>query len=300
MTCETQKRNLYGNDCSGRVVDEITQCLFIPLKKSDGTEQTWADLGAFTTWIQGTAQADLELFPTQDELQDFTPESSEATFQEFKNGTRRRLSSGAKTYTLVDTGASTRTHDAYEDLGENDLGVIVIGANGNFMIREKSDGTLAPIPINKGSLSPDYMPSDGAENGQQVTFSFTFSKKIREGEKRTVSQEELGFNLLGYVKPWIDVNVEYSSPTATSVSVYVYMDVEGLKEKTPLTGLLLADFNKLVIVGGADVSITDATEGTEGNYVLTYASQSSVTMKLDAAKDKYNFAIANAQTFDIS
>jgi hypothetical protein len=302
--CTTSKRNLAGNSCPDRVVDEIRQVLFIPLKKEDGTLQEWADLAAFKTWLDGTAQADLELFPSSYDLQDFAFENAESIYQDFKNGERRRLSRGARTYTFLDANGSTATHDAYEDLGSNDIGVVLIGANGNFNIREMSDGSIRPLTITKESLSPDFMPSDGAENGQQVMFSFSLSKTMRVSEMKSVHADEFGASLLGYVVPWLDIDVEFVDSVTPATQVYCAVNVidEGLKEKSPVSGLVLADFVRFQVIGGAPVPFSDVTESSSvpGFYTLTYPSQSNVTVELRGAKDGYNWAIANSRQYVIS
>ena len=176
--------------------------------------------------------------------------------------------------------------------GEN--GVFLHDLKGNFTyMTDKATGLkVRPIPIISRSIkAPLQLPDQN--NVLKNMFGFVFDPTMDFALMRTIKAADLDFNR-DDLYALQDVNGSSWTAGQTQTTVTLKNDY-GVK----ITGLVLADFAAYNVTDSGAVTITGATETSDGVYQLDYASQDvSDVMYFDVTKAGFDGAnlVADTQT----
>ncbi|NIP61650.1 MAG: hypothetical protein GWN01_08585 [Nitrosopumilaceae archaeon] len=283
MGCEI--KDLKGVSSCGVKLGEVDQVIFfegVPEFDSIQAVKLYIDLG-------------VGVYPTFDQLENYTPEQAEPNMFEFPSGRSEYIKAGVTSLSLFDKSASEATFGAYETLNKREMSYILIDKQSNFQVANK--GTkITPVPMAKGTLKPQFVNGNGVDAVQGVTFTFNRGN-VKPADVAVVSAEQAGFQILGLYEPLMQAGVVYGDVTDTTAKVFLYEVNEGVSIENGITGVTVGDLT--LTANGASVTPTsfDAASEGDGWYDLVYPSQTTGNkMLLDVDVDGYNWnTVANTQ-----
>lgn len=285
----TNPINNTGTDCQP-LMEVITKLIFVRMIDDSGT-RNFIDLTAtlndayFTAALNNTDYSQ-RWFPTP-AIKNVENNREAPIYENFNDGTKLFIREGVRSFTgkIIGSDGSPITKAMMDSFRCSNMGVYAIDRLGNLIGIISSDGTqMFPIELDQQSINGQFNFSTDT-TGQATTISFDFSQNVNDSCLRMIAASEItAATSLKDLRGLLDIYVDYTSPTATSVVVTISKKWGTAKNPTKVTGLVVGDFASSVtgttsrlrnVTDGADVTITGVTESTtnKGTYTLTYASQ---------------------------
>jgi hypothetical protein len=153
-----------------------------------------------------------------------------------------------------------------------DFGVYVVDVNGN-LIGSQENGFLYPIPVDNPSWDPRFMFATDSTT-QKIMLGFDFDRLFDDSTMYMITPDEAGVNF-GSLKGLIDVNLDETAHTTSSVTVEAAFDYGTAYNKILFKGAVAADFSVYNNTTAAAVTISSCVEGPDGTYVLSYSAQTA-------------------------
>ena len=250
---------------------KTTGVLFVPLFANDGTRNK-IDMSTainMTTHIQN-ADKSKRFYPIQD-LKDVELPVADAKFKTYKDGAKRKLADGIRSFKATMPEASSVLIGKLQGVSCSKFGVYLIDIDGQ--LRGIKSGTdLYPVEI--GGFNAMFKDAtDDEVNEGMIEFDFDILLKV--AQFWILSTTDLGVNP-NELSGLIDANLVEVSSGATSTVLNISSDFgSGLATNpAPIVGLVTADFYAYNETDLAVLSVTVAESTTiDGQYTLTYTSQ---------------------------
>lgn len=293
--------NIVGCECSGEKKNTgylgqqlfgIKQMFFIvPILAADGTRNsldlTESDLGTELLGKVNHSDPTKRWYPIQ-EMEQFTPAQEDTQFETANSGLSYFLRKGIKSEAFELWGQSAQFFSRIKEICY-DFGIIGVDNCGNVRgYKETPTSTvLYPRPVNAQSWDAKFMDrTDAAVSRIMVGFQF---KRIDDHAKLwLVPSSAFGSNNPLELKGMVDVNLEATPVTSTTVTVQVNGLFGNALQLIPIKGLVAVDFSTTNLTAGGAVTIDTVVESssTDGEYLITFdsAPTTSDVLKIDAFK----------------
>lgn len=267
---------------------KTTGVLFVPLFANDGTRNkidmsTAIDMTAHVQHIDKSKR----FYPIQD-LKDVELPVADAKFKTYKDGAKRKLADGIRSFKATMPEASSVLIGKLQGVSCSKFGVYLIDIDGQ--LRGIKDGTnLYPVEI--GGFNAMFKDAtDDEVNEGMIEFDFDILLKV--AQFWILSTTDLGVNP-NELSGLVDANLTEVSSGATSTVLNISSDFGSgvATNPAPIVGLVTADFSGYNDTDSASVSLTVAESTTiDGQYTITYTSQT--------VADKVTFKVLPASGFE--
>lgn len=259
---------------------KTTGVLFVPLFANDGTRNkidmsTTIDMTAHIQHIDKSKR----FYPIQD-LKDVELPVADAKFKTYKDGAKRKLADGIRSFKATMPEASSVLIGKLQGVSCSKFGVYLIDIDGQ--LRGIKSGTdLYPVEI--GGFNAMFKDAtDDEVNEGMIEFDFDILLKV--AQFWILSATDLGVNP-NELSGLVDANLTVGTITSTGVSISVNSDYGSGKATTmvaPIVGLTSANWSLTRTDTNADVPLTSVTEGADGVYALVYSAITGSTVPLRA------------------
>lgn len=250
---------------------KTTGVLFVPLFANDGTRNkidmsTTIDMTAHIQNIDKSKR----FYPIQD-LKDVELPVADAKFKTYKDGAKRKLADGIRSFKATMPEASSVLIGKLQGVSCSKFGVYLIDIDGQLR-GIKSGTNLYPVEI--GGFNAMFKDAtDDEVNEGMIEFDFDILLKV--AQFWILSATDLGVNP-NELSGLVDANLTEVSSGATSTVLNISSDFGSgvATNPAPIVGLVTADFSAYNDTDLASVTLTVAESTTvDGQYTLTYTSQ---------------------------
>lgn len=255
---------------------KTTGVLFVPLFANDGTRNkidmsTTIDMTAHIQHIDKSKR----FYPIQD-LKDVELPVADAKFKTYKDGAKRKLADGIRSFKATMPEASSVLIGKLQGVSCSKFGVYLIDIDGQ--LRGIKSGTdLYPVEI--GGFNAMFKDAtDDEVNEGMIEFDFDILLKV--SQFWILSTTDLGVNP-NELSGLVDANLTEVSSGATSTVLNISSDFGSgvATNPAPIVGLVTADFSAYNDTDSASVTLTVAESTTvDGEYTLTYTSQTALDL----------------------
>lgn len=255
---------------------KTTGVLFVPLFANDGTRNkidmsTTIDMTAHIQHIDKSKR----FYPIQD-LKDVELPVADAKFKTYKDGAKRKLADGIRSFKATMPEASSVLIGKLQGVSCSKFGVYLIDIDGQ--LRGIKSGTdLYPVEI--GGFNAMFKDAtDDEVNEGMIEFDFDILLKV--AQFWILSATDLGVNP-NELSGLVDANLTEVSSGATSTVLNISSDFGSgvATNPAPIVGLVTADFSAYNDTDSASVTLTVAESTTvDGEYTLTYTSQTALDL----------------------
>lgn len=250
---------------------KTTGMFLVPLFANDGTRNS-IDMSTTISLSAKLNNADKSkrFYPIQD-LKDVELPVADTRFKTYKDGTKRKLADGVRSFKATMPEASSVLIGKLQGVSCEKFGVYLFDIDGQ--LRGLKDGTLL-YPVEIGGFDAIFKDAtDDEVNEGMIQFDFDILLKI--AKFWILSTTDLGVNP-NETSGLIDANLVEVSSGATSTVLNISSDFgSGLATNpAPIVGLVTADFYAYNETDLAVLSVTVAESTTiDGQYTLTYIAQ---------------------------
>ena len=274
--------------------------IFTPTYKDDGTRNKIAagdTLNAAYVTGKLNDSEDERWYPTPN-IENGTITQADPTFETPKSAKKYLVSEGITSVTAEFFEQELKYLEKLKDKKCGAWSVYPVDIYGSLL--GDTDGTdFFPIKLAEGTMSAIPVFAEEKTSVPKLKITFDFDQTVYSENLITISASEFtGVNLLT-IEGLLDVNVTLSDEGTTQCVAVLSSDFGTFKNKTVITGFLIADFVSSVtaatrkirnVTDGADISITSVTENPDGTYTFVYPAQTNGdVMTLAADKDGYDF-----------
>ena len=278
------------------------QYVFVNKYKADGTLNkldlsVTLDSALWTTQLN--AVTDERWRPTP-RVQNVADEKADNITQSFNDGSTAFIAEGARTVTSFLPGQAPHLVGVFNGFRCFDIAAYVIDNDGNLVGKCIEDGFLHPICIEEDTINATYVKNDASATVSGINLSFTWSLDEKDENMSMVTVDEMTDGVAG-ISGLKDVGSSYANISQTSFDALLTVTGYGTK-LTPVTvkGLLAGDMVLFNVTDSLAVTIISATEGPDGTYAITYASQDvSDVLRLTITKDGFDFTAVTANTITV-
>lgn len=259
---------------------KTTGLFLVPLFANDGTRNS-IDLSTsidLTAKVQHTDKSK-RFYPIQD-LKDVELPVADTRFKTYKDGTKRKLADGVRSFKATMPEASSVLIGKLQGVSCEKFGVYLFDIDGQ--LRGLKDGNLL-YPVEIGGFDAIFKDAtDDEVNEGMIQFDFDILLKI--AKFWILSTTDLGVNP-NELSGLVDANLTVGTITSTGVSISVNSDYGSGKATTmtaPIVGLTSTNWSLTRTDTNADVPLTSVTEGADGVYALVYSAITGSTVPLRA------------------
>lgn len=252
-----------------KLFKKTTGLLLVPMFDNDNNAN-YIDMATTIDLVAKTQDTDpsQRFYPIQG-LKDVELPVAETKFETFKDGTKKKLADGVRSFKAVVPEIGSMFASKLQGVSCETFGFYQIDIEGNLLGR-KVGTKLYPIKLGGWDAVFNGWTED---NTSKVMIQFDFDILVRISSFHILSSDDCNVDpneLTGLV----DANITEVSSGATSAVIDIYSDYGSGLSDEPITGLVTADFSAYNDTDGASVSVT-ATESTtvDGRYTLAYSSQ---------------------------
>lgn len=172
-------------------------------------------------------------------------------------------------------------------------GAYLVDYNGKLYGQISDDGTkLYPKEIQKGTLIGLYTPPSISDVGFGL-FKWTWSVSNLATNARIMTN--ITANIIG-TEGLISVNGEIGTITSTTVRIKLIVK-SNVAEGIPFEGLVTADFDILKVSDNTAITVSNAEEVAEGDYLVTCTSSTGLAAYIVVTKSGYDFSSVSDLTF---
>lgn len=258
---------------------KTTGILLVPIFANDGTRNsidmsTTIDMSAKVNHLDKSKR----FYPIQD-LKDVELPVAETKFKTYKDGSKRKLADGVRSFKAVMPETSSVLIGKLQGVSCSKFGVYLVDIDGQ--LRGIKDGSLL-YPVEIGGFDAIFKDAtDDEVNEGMIQFDFDILLKISKFWILSTTDLNVNPNELNGL---VDANLTVGAITSTGVSISVNSDFgSGVATmNAPIVGLLLADWTLTRTDTNADVPLTSVTEGVDGVYALVYTAITGSTVPLKA------------------
>jgi hypothetical protein len=267
---------------------KTTGMFLVPLFANDGTRNS-IDMSTTISLSAKLNNADKSkrFYPIHD-LKDVELPVADTKFKTYKDGTKRKLADGVRSFKATMPEASSVLISKLQGVSCEKFGVYLFDIDGQ--LRGLKDGTLL-YPVEIGGFDAIFKDAtDDEVNEGMIQFDFDILLKI--AKFWILSTTDLGVNP-NETSGLIDANLVEVSSGTTSTVLNISSDFgSGLATNpAPIVGLVTADFYAYNETDLAVLSVTVAESTTiDGQYTLTYTAQT--------VADKVRIDVLPASGFD--
>ena len=288
--------NIVGCACDGTTKNTgyLGQQLFgiktskfiVPILASDGTRNgldlTAQDLGAELLGKVNNADPSKRWYPLH-EIKNFIPEQEDTQFATTNGGENFFLRKGIKSDSYELWGQSAQLYAKIEQFCF-DFGIVEVDECGNVRgYKESPTATmLYPRPVTTQSWDARYMDAEDA-NVARIMVTYQFKKTDTHAKLWLVPSNAFGANNPLNLKGLVDVIVEATPLTATTIQLDVKGTFGDALNLRPIQGLVSGDTTVLNVTTGSAVTVDTlvADAVVKGRYVLTLDSAQTTADLLD-------------------
>ena len=258
---------------------KTTGILLVPIFANDGTRNsidmsTTIDMSAKVNHLDKSKR----FYPIQD-LKDVELPVAETKFKTYKDGSKRKLADGVRSFKAVMPEISSVLIGKLQGVSCSKFGVYLVDIDGQ--LRGIKDGSLL-YPVEIGGFDAIFKDAtDDEVNEGMIQFDIDILLKISKFWILSTTDLNVNPNELNGL---VDATLTVGAITSTGVSISVNSDFgSGVATMyAPIVGLLLADWTLTRTDTNADVPLTSVTEGVDGVYALVYTAITGSTVPLKA------------------
>jgi len=258
---------------------KTTGILLVPIFANDGTRNsidmsTTIDMSAKVNHLDKSKR----FYPIQD-LKDVELPVAETKFKTYKDGSKRKLADGVRSFKAVMPETSSVLIGKLQGVSCSKFGVYLVDIDGQ--LRGIKDGSLL-YPVEIGGFDAIFKDAtDDEVNEGMIQFDFDILLKISKFWILSTTDLNVNPNELNGL---VDTTLTVGAITTTGVSISVNSDFgSGVSTMyAPVVGLLVGDWTLTRTDTNADVPLTSVTEGVDGVYALVYTAITGSTVPLKA------------------
>lgn len=250
---------------------KTTGMFLVPLFANDGTRNS-IDMSTTIDLTAKLQHADKSkrFYPIQD-LKDVELPVADTRFKTYKDGTKRKLADGVRSFKATMPEASSVLIGKLQGVSCEKFGVYLFDIDGQ--LRGLKDGTLL-YPVEIGGFDAIFKDAtDDEVNEGMIQFDFDILLKV--SKFWILSTADLNVNP-NETSGLIDINFNGVSISTTSTVLDVYSDFGSgtANNSAPVVGIPSSSFYAYNVTDNASVSLT-ITENyvIDGRYTLTYLAQ---------------------------
>lgn len=270
------------------VFSVVSNLIAVPLVANDGTRNGISLTSPLPVWSSLINQADASKrwFPIP-AFENVELPKADSQFEEANSGRMVYLRQGKRSF----AGELWADDSTPTFLGKLqgyrcvDFGVYIVDVNGS-LIGSEENGVLYPIPVDNASWDPKFMFATDT-TVQKIMLGFDFDRLFDESTMYMITAQEASVDF-GTLKGLIDVTLTVLSESQTSAAIKGAFHYGTALNKIKFKGATAADFSLFNVSDNASVSIISAVEGPEGEYTLSFASQTvSDALRLRVTKSGF-------------
>ena len=258
---------------------KTTGILLVPMFANDGTRNsidmsTTIDMSAKVNHLDKSKR----FYPIQD-LKDVELPVAETKFKTYKDGSKRKLADGVRSFKAVMPETSSVLIGKLQGVSCSKFGVYLVDIDGQ--LRGLKSGSLL-YPIEIGGFDAIFKDAtDDEVNEGMIQFDFDILLKISKFWILSTTDLNVNPNELNGL---VDTTLTVGAITTTGVSISVNSDFgSGVSTMyAPVVGLLVGDWTLTRTDTNANVPLTSVTEGVDGVYALVYTAITGSTVPLKA------------------
>tara|TARA_R110002124_G_scaffold283449_2_gene459504 strand:- start:24330 stop:25271 length:942 start_codon:yes stop_codon:yes gene_type:complete len=160
------------------------------------------------------------------------------------------------------------------------FGIVIIDTDGNIKMEASDDlAFLKPIKVQDGTWDATMLDATST-TVSKISLKFQIDKNVKDSMLYMILASEMDNIDLSDIDGLYDVNATYNTPTTTVWIATITTDYGTGITKTPVSGLVTADFTVTEVspVLGASHSLTSVVEtGGSGTGVYTFTLASAAT-----------------------
>jgi len=250
---------------------KTTGMFLVPLFANDGTRNS-IDMSTTIDLTAKLQHADKSkrFYPIQD-LKDVELPVADTRFKTYKDGTKRKLADGVRSFKATMPEASSVLIGKLQGVSCEKFGVYLFDIDGQ--LRGLKDGSLL-YPVEIGGFDAIFKDAtDDEVNEGMIQFDFDILLKVSKFWILSANDLNVNPNELSGI---IDINFKGVSISTTSTVLDVYSDFgSGIANNSaPVVGILSSKFYAYNVTDNASVSLTIAEDYViDGRYTLTYIGQ---------------------------
>ncbi len=262
-----------GTACTP-VMSVTDKIILVPYYNNDG-EVNSIDLtdtldAAYFTALVNQADASKRWFPLPS-LKNVADERAENVVESFDDGSSVFITDGNRSFTGLLIKGSVQLLKKINAARCVEVGIFVIDRQGNLIGSILADGTLAPIKLDKDSISALLVKTTDT-TVQKIQLKFNFSQDESDENLRMVTADEMSYDVR-LLKGLLDITVTYSSITTTGFVATLKTEYGTVITPVLDKGLDLADFALYNDTDSAAVTPSSVTEDPEGVYTFVMPAQ---------------------------
>jgi len=210
------------------------------------------------------------------EMKNIADERGEDIFEEFEDTSRAFIQQGARTFTGLLIGHTPQLLGKIKSARCVEVGIFVVDRDGNLIGSQLRDGFLAPVRLDKESVSARLMKTTDT-TVQKLTLSFNFHVNENDEDLRMIASTEMLVSVAS-LRGLLDISPEYSSISTTDFTVELRTDYGTPINPVLDEGLLTANFSLFNVTTALAVVITSVVESPDGVYDINFAAQASTNV----------------------
>jgi hypothetical protein len=293
-----------GVDCTP-ILEIADKLIAVPLKDSTGARNS-IDLtqtlnAAFWTGKVNDTDPTQRWYPLPS-MKNANDERAESIKETFEDNSTAFIQQGVRAFSAVVVDDGTQIlQGKLETFRCQDFGFYVVDINGNLIgsLGNGQDGCepsyLYPIAVDRGSFDPRFMKKTN-NSAQKVMLSFNWKMTEQDKNLRMITATEAGYDLSS-LTGLRDVCAVISDIDNTEFTVDLRVTGFGtLLNPVRVEGLVAGDFTLYNVTDAASVSVSTATETSDGIYTITFASQTNGdVLRLTPTLSGYDFTSVIAE-----
>lgn len=215
------------------------------------------------------------------------------TYETLNSGKNLFIKEGIRTFKAVSVGQSATYVGKQNQAKCVEFGIYIIDKSRKLTGEVSSDGDyLDLIPVDNETFAVTLEKATDT-TVQKAMISFEFSEQADDSKLKSITADELGFNVLN-IEGLKDLNGVASLPLVESVTVTLTLDYGTFKNAFTATGFEEADFSAYNNTTSAAVVLTSVTEGDNGVYAIVTPTQTLADdIDITVSKDGYEDVVIN-------
>jgi hypothetical protein len=229
---------------------------------------------------------------------------SETIFQTFNSGRKAKVRQGVRSlvgFIVDEDGGVPEMLKQLKKFGCQKMGVLFVDQDDNLIGNTEVEGRLNFIQVDKNSFDPTYTWGTDTEV-PMVGIAFDFGNKEYDHDLGMIGASDIDISLLN-VDGLLSMDGTFSSPTQTSLVIDIFSEFGSIAGRSPIPGLVAADFTLYNVTDAGAVAIVSVVEDTTvpGRYTVTYGSQTLAdVLRLTPNKNGFDGSKINAKTTTVA
>lgn len=266
----------FGTPNCQSIMDVTKRLIFAPENKlSDGTKNQIDLTGSVYTQLMAQLTAG-DILPTG-EIKNIEDVRGDSTFQSFNDGSNLFVRQGVRKFTGYFPAVNSSIVKEFESIRGQKMGVYFVDKNGNLVGKTKDFTNLVPVSIDTNTFEAKLVKATDSEV-QMIMITFEFKSFEKDGDLALIKADDIvNISLLDESEFKSPYRAYFENLIATQTTLtFDLVHYSGSALACPIVGIddlgLISVKN---VTTNADLILTGIAENSDGNYTVTFASQTT-------------------------